>query len=437
MADANPTLEVQVVSPERVLYQGHAEMVVCRTADGGRSFLPGHVPLLGSLGIAKVRAPPPGSAEQVVAVHGGFVEVSHNRVIVLSDVAELPEQIDVGARRSRPRPRAGRPRRRRDRRGGARRPRRGRAAPGRRRRHHPLSGPASGAGPPRPARRHRRVALVALLVACGVGAAACSSLATPSVVDTAPYRGLGTWVSVFDYVPAFVQVLGPPPVVPATLDDLAKLGVHTLYLQATIDDPRAAGLIADPPLLRDDAATRPRRRAGRRRLVLPAARRPDPRRGAPRRHPRLPRRRAALRRRRRHRVRAGRQPHRPQPPPRGARPARPVPGREPARRRDRVPGRAARGGQPEPVARVPVPGARPVDRRVAAHDLLDAAHRPVPRTRSPTPTRASRALRADLTTPTPRSCPSAGRRGRARPATSTGSRSPCSVTGCSAAPSTT
>jgi hypothetical protein len=78
---------------------------------------------------------------------------------------------------------------------------------------------------------------------------ACSSPATPPPVDTAPYRGLGTWVSVFDYVPAFVQTLGPPPVAPATLDDVAKLGVHTLYLQATIDDPRAAGLIADPPRL--------------------------------------------------------------------------------------------------------------------------------------------------------------------------------------------
>ncbi|HWW44725.1 MAG TPA: ATP synthase F1 subunit epsilon [Acidimicrobiia bacterium] len=95
MADANPTLEVQVVSPERVLYEGRAEMVVCRTADGEIAFLPGHVPLLGSLGVAKVRALMPDHHEQVVAVHGGFVEMSHDRVIVLSDVAELPEQIDV------------------------------------------------------------------------------------------------------------------------------------------------------------------------------------------------------------------------------------------------------------------------------------------------------------------------------------------------------
>ncbi len=37
----------------------------------------------------------PGEGEQVIAVHGGFVEVSGERVIVLSDVAELPEDIDI------------------------------------------------------------------------------------------------------------------------------------------------------------------------------------------------------------------------------------------------------------------------------------------------------------------------------------------------------
>jgi F-type H+-transporting ATPase subunit epsilon len=95
VADGNPTLSVQVVSPEQVLYEGEAEMVVCRTSDGDIAFLPGHVPFLGALGIAKVRALLPDGGEQTVAVHGGFVEVNHDKVIVLSDVAELPEQIDV------------------------------------------------------------------------------------------------------------------------------------------------------------------------------------------------------------------------------------------------------------------------------------------------------------------------------------------------------
>ena len=95
MPDGNPTLEVQVVSPERVLYEGRAEMVVCRTSDGEIAFLPGHVPFLGVLDIAKVRALLPEGGEEAVAVHRGFVEMSHDRVIVLSDVAERGEQIDV------------------------------------------------------------------------------------------------------------------------------------------------------------------------------------------------------------------------------------------------------------------------------------------------------------------------------------------------------
>jgi F-type H+-transporting ATPase subunit epsilon len=98
--DANPTLHVQVVSPEHVLYEGEGEMVVCRTSDGELAFLPGHAPLLGALGVAKVRVILPGEGEQVVAVHGGFVEVSGDKVIVLSDVAELPEHIDLSRARA-------------------------------------------------------------------------------------------------------------------------------------------------------------------------------------------------------------------------------------------------------------------------------------------------------------------------------------------------
>ena len=96
----NGALHVEVVSPEQVLYQGEGEMVVCRTADGDIAFLPQHAPFLGALGVAKVRVillagSGSGAGEQVVAVHAGFVEVGNDRVIVLSDVAELPEQIDV------------------------------------------------------------------------------------------------------------------------------------------------------------------------------------------------------------------------------------------------------------------------------------------------------------------------------------------------------
>jgi F-type H+-transporting ATPase subunit epsilon len=89
-------LRVELVSPERVLYSGEAAMVVCRTVGGGDvAFLPGHAPFLGALEIHAVRIIKPGGGEEVAAVHGGFVEVSNDRVTILSDVAELASQIDV------------------------------------------------------------------------------------------------------------------------------------------------------------------------------------------------------------------------------------------------------------------------------------------------------------------------------------------------------
>ena len=63
------------------------------------------------------------------------------------------------------------------------------------------------------------------------------------------FRGLGAWIDVFDYVPAFVDRPGPPAVMTETVDDLALLGTDTIYLQAAIDDPRANGLVVDRKLV--------------------------------------------------------------------------------------------------------------------------------------------------------------------------------------------
>jgi len=61
-------LTVEVVSPERVLYSGEADMLVCRTSEGEIAFLPGHVSFLGALGIGVVRSLLPDHGEQAIAV---------------------------------------------------------------------------------------------------------------------------------------------------------------------------------------------------------------------------------------------------------------------------------------------------------------------------------------------------------------------------------
>ena len=90
------SLQVELVSPERILWSGEADMVVARTTEGDIAFLSGHAPFIGALGIGAVTIEEPGNARTKVAVHGGFVEVSHNRVTILSDVAELAGDIDLG-----------------------------------------------------------------------------------------------------------------------------------------------------------------------------------------------------------------------------------------------------------------------------------------------------------------------------------------------------
>lgn len=90
------TLQVQLVSPERVMWTGEAEMVTTRTVEGGDiTFLDGHTSFIGALEIGRVVIRPAEGADLEFAVHGGFVEVSDNQVSVLSDISESPEQIDV------------------------------------------------------------------------------------------------------------------------------------------------------------------------------------------------------------------------------------------------------------------------------------------------------------------------------------------------------
>jgi F-type H+-transporting ATPase subunit epsilon len=96
-------MHVELVSPELILYSGDAEMVICRTVGGGDiAFLADHAPFLGALDDAIVRIRKTGGDWEEAAVHGGFVHVRDNTVILLSDLAELASQIDFErARRDR------------------------------------------------------------------------------------------------------------------------------------------------------------------------------------------------------------------------------------------------------------------------------------------------------------------------------------------------
>jgi hypothetical protein len=101
--------------------------------------------------------------------------------------------------------------------------------------------------------RWKWLGIGAVVAALLVPAAAIpASAARPAAEQpgVAPFRGLGTWVDVYDYGPNFQASPGAPAAVTAeSVDDMARLGVRTLYLQAAQDDTRSDGTIVDRDLV--------------------------------------------------------------------------------------------------------------------------------------------------------------------------------------------
>jgi F-type H+-transporting ATPase subunit epsilon len=98
-------LQVSVVSPEREVFSGQADMVVARGREGEVGILPGHAPMLVELDIAPVRLLEGDREVRKILVDGGFLHVTpeeeETRVDILAEHAALPDEIDVSAARAR------------------------------------------------------------------------------------------------------------------------------------------------------------------------------------------------------------------------------------------------------------------------------------------------------------------------------------------------
>jgi F-type H+-transporting ATPase subunit epsilon len=88
------TLRLKVVSQHEELFSGDVDIVLAPGMEGQLGILPNHAPLIAQLAIGELvtRA---GDEEYAFAVHGGFLHVLPDEVIVLADVAERVEEIDI------------------------------------------------------------------------------------------------------------------------------------------------------------------------------------------------------------------------------------------------------------------------------------------------------------------------------------------------------
>jgi F-type H+-transporting ATPase subunit epsilon len=87
-------INLEVITPERLVLRAPVDEVVVPGLDGELGILPDHSPLISQLrtGVLSYRL---GNERKQMHVSGGFVEVLADRVSVLSDVAEKAEEIDL------------------------------------------------------------------------------------------------------------------------------------------------------------------------------------------------------------------------------------------------------------------------------------------------------------------------------------------------------
>ncbi len=92
-------LKLEIVTPERKVIDAEVDSVTVPTMSGEAGILPNHAPLISALKPGILSFTSKGASEKL-AVAGGFVEVSADRVSVLTDVAERSDEIDLESARS-------------------------------------------------------------------------------------------------------------------------------------------------------------------------------------------------------------------------------------------------------------------------------------------------------------------------------------------------
>lgn len=94
---AEGQLKVRLVTPDRILVDQTVDAVEVPGKNGYFEVLYGHAPLLSEVGAGEVRLHGGESGDQRYSVARGFVEVLPERVTILAETAQKPEEIDTAA----------------------------------------------------------------------------------------------------------------------------------------------------------------------------------------------------------------------------------------------------------------------------------------------------------------------------------------------------
>ena len=86
---------IEIITPDRIFYKGESTMIEFNTAAGEIGVYRNHIPLTTVLAPGVVTIHKDGEDKVIAAVHSGFAEILPEKVTLLAETAEWPDEIDV------------------------------------------------------------------------------------------------------------------------------------------------------------------------------------------------------------------------------------------------------------------------------------------------------------------------------------------------------
>ncbi|MBE5871215.1 MAG: ATP synthase F1 subunit epsilon [Lachnospiraceae bacterium] len=94
MADER-NFDLKIITPDRVFYEGAAEMIEFNTTEGEMGVYRNHVPLTVIISPGILTITEEGDTIREAALHAGFVEILQDKVTIMAEIIEWPNEIDL------------------------------------------------------------------------------------------------------------------------------------------------------------------------------------------------------------------------------------------------------------------------------------------------------------------------------------------------------
>ena len=93
---AKDCFSLRIITPERIFYEGSATMVEMNTVEGEIGVYPRHIPMTVIVAPGILNIYEEGGAVKKAALHAGFAEILPEKITILAEIIEWPEEIDKG-----------------------------------------------------------------------------------------------------------------------------------------------------------------------------------------------------------------------------------------------------------------------------------------------------------------------------------------------------